>query len=184
MNPGDYIVVTNLIPPRKNDLIVFLRNDSLLGISYFGSRLVAKEKDTVKMINSALFVNGINVDIGLTLKHSYKVRRTQLENYKHLAQNEFLEYFPIGNSNFICHMRDDIASSLDEKAIRIDYLDKTDIAQSLFEKNWNIDNFGPYIVPNNSFFVIGDNRHNSIDSRSYGPIKYSNYIGKVLKKNK
>ncbi|MUG86519.1 hypothetical protein GNP92_09210 [Paenibacillus timonensis] len=31
-----------------------------------------------------------------------------------------------------------------------------------------------------SFFVLGDNLDNSLDSRTYGPIKRSQIIGKVL----
>ena len=36
-----------------------------------------------------------------------------------------------------------------------------------------------YIVPNNSIFVIGDNRSNSIDSRIYGAVNINQIIGRA-----
>ena len=40
---------------------------------------------------------------------------------------------------------------------------------------------GPYEVPSNCYFVIGDNLNNSRDSRDFGPVPKENIIGKFLK---
>ena len=40
--------------------------------------------------------------------------------------------------------------------------------------------FGPVIVPKGSVFVMGDNRPDSQDSRSYGPIAESALVGRVM----
>jgi signal peptidase I len=50
----------------------------------------------------------------------------------------------------------------------------------MYKRNWNQDNFGPVKVPAGQWFVLGDNRGNSIDSRHFGFIDQATYIGSVL----
>lgn len=52
-----------------------------------------------------------------------------------------------------------------------------DTLSSIFS---NRDNFGPVVVPQANFFVMGDNRDDSEDSRFWGPVPADHVKGRVL----
>ena len=43
------------------------------------------------------------------------------------------------------------------------------------------DNWGPLVVPAGKYFVLGDNRHNAMDSRYFGPLALVDVRGRAYK---
>lgn len=52
-----------------------------------------------------------------------------------------------------------------------------------FEKNPSTDSFGPILVPEDEYFLLGDNRPESEDSRFWQPptVGHARIVGKVVK---
>ncbi len=118
-------------------------------------RVVAHEGDIVEIKNYQLFVNGEiqnNVDI-LTFDEEYF---SEIEYFLEPLKLQLLE-------------------------------DPTNpvLINRIEEFNQPIKNnkdFGPYIVPEYRIFVLGDNRYNSADSRTYEAIELKTIEGKVIYK--
>jgi signal peptidase I len=47
---------------------------------------------------------------------------------------------------------------------------------------YQVDNFGPLKIPAKKYFVLGDNRHNSLDSRYIGFVKEEDLIASIISK--
>lgn len=64
--------------------------------------------------------------------------------------------------------------------LRLSTLDSGFNDPQIFNGKGNTDNFGPYKVPENQVFLLGDNRDNSFDSRYFGFVNKNQVFGKPL----
>ena len=60
------------------------------------------------------------------------------------------------------------------------FLDTLPNGEQRIQMKQGRDNFGPYIVPQDSYFMMGDNRDNSFDSRFWGPVPKELILGEAM----
>ncbi|UQS83964.1 signal peptidase I [Bombilactobacillus thymidiniphilus] len=98
------------------------------------------------------------------------------------TQNKFFLKRVIGLPNETISSKDD-TTYINDHSIDEPYLDpyKARLAPNqLLTKNYNLKAlFGIHKIPANKYFVMGDNRRQSADSRTFGPVAKNRIIGVV-----
>ena len=176
---GNYFA-SSLVKPKKLDFVVFNFNHELWGEGEWVFRLIAEAGDTIQIKDAITFVNGINIDAKLKLKHSYLLSNKEIQMVRKLGYG--YDSYAISNNEHIAHLPDSLALNHDFLSVLKNSNEADDEIQKVYGQPWNTDQFGPYIIPDGSFFVLGDNRHNAMDSRYIGVVQVSDIIGVIKKK--
>jgi signal peptidase I len=184
INSGEIIYGSSLIKPERLDFIVVKTIHPEFGNSNIMSRLVGIENDKIELRNGVLFVNDVNTDQGLSLAHGYKIDINELNNIKETEKLSEEFFFMISEDSAICFLNDKIAEQkkLTSKRWILAKNNTNERIANSYPQNWNKDNFGPFIVPKDHFFILGDNRDNSNDSRFIGYIKKSDFVATIFNK--
>lgn len=149
-------------------------------------RLVGLPGDTIEIRNGDLYVNSHPTDQHLDLTREYGIPKQHAEDainlLRYQTKNRKME--SNADSVFLLLARKELLKLEKEKipASRrfIPRDSKSNSIAQLFKAHWNPDHFGPYIVPANHFFLLGDNRNQCRDSRDFGPVPAERLIGTVL----
>ncbi|WP_407523856.1 signal peptidase I [Lacibacter sp. MH-610] len=196
INVGDIVFTSNLKWPIPGNTVAYKNEYSEPGVEYpkpgeiHLHRMVADEGDIIEMKDAVLFLNGKNFDADKNLLSNYlsdEKMNTALPDRQELEAKNYLRQ--IDNNLFEVFLTSKEVKQLNEKGFKpekIIYRDNIEMMGAFrwLKKDtvWSIDNFGPLKIPKGHFFVMGDNRHNSLDSRFVGFIKKENFRGTVLNK--
>ena len=178
-------LVSNLIEPKIGDFICYKFQDELLGKHIRIHRLCGIENDTVEIKNGILYLNGENIDKETDFIHYYKLSMKEYDKIKDsdkITENSFASRIDENKMMILLEDRFSQSNGLESKRMVEPKNKSNKFINEVYNKNWNKDNFGPLVIPNNKVFVLGDNRDNSEDSRWIGFIEKSDIVGVVLSK--
>jgi len=196
LKTGERILSTNLKSPKRNDIIIYSMKvneryePDPLGKEYeFCKRLIAVGGDTIEIKNGYAYTNGHLADDTTKLKFGYSLDARQLENLMALLETDpeknkysgqFTQVSDTLGIAFLSYKEYEQAKN----TIRLRRnLNELNSISKIYPQNWTIDNFGPYVIPSDHYFVMGDRRHNSQDSRYTGPIPVKDLKGVVIGKH-
>ncbi len=178
------IFVSNLIDYDNGDFVCYEYKNEKFGKHLRVHRLLGKSVDLIEIKDGVLYLNKKNIDKSMALKHFYILDPNEFQK---LLDKELIEEKDIAyrtKDKIFIFLINKIAQKhgLSSK-IQIEPKNRTDkrIVKK-YNKNWNRDNFRPLKIPEGKCFVIGDNRHNSEDSRYIGLINKLDIVGTVIRK--
>lgn len=193
---GSVVFVSNLKEAIPGNTVAYKSeyNDSLNPYMKPGdiylSRMVADEGDVIEMKNAVLYLNGKNFDADKNLLHNYIVDKSivaALPNFTELEEKQFLYQNNQNQYELFLSTKEMVELTRQGKVLQKVIYGNGDFYDGAFkwmkkDSIWTVDNFGPLTIPKGFFFVMGDNRHNALDSRYVGFIKKENFRGTVLNK--
>jgi signal peptidase I len=178
--PGDVVIASNLVKPARNKFIVFKTKDNREWIF----RCIGVPGDIIEIRKTALYVNNQLQDEPFAA-NEYFIHNTDLTKIAGLvAKNKNIVKPMAGDSLSVITLTKPEVKAYQVK-LAICSLSPGNVNPNLYLdfRRWmyNEDNLGQIVVPKNSYFVLGDDRHNAYDSRFSGYVNAEDVISTVIK---
>lgn len=178
--PGDKIYVSRFVKPGLNKFIVFEKE----GVPLSVFRCMGIPNDVMEIKMGILYRNGKPLNEP-KVWNEYLIPKAILNNIKGFVANKGYDLYPVNDSttriSLSANDQQDLKLSLPRYIVPKDSVNEL-VTKAYPNTKYNEDNFGPVKIPANSYFVLGDDRHNAADSRYLGFIKASEIKATVINK--
>ncbi|QHS56943.1 signal peptidase I [Mucilaginibacter sp. 14171R-50] len=180
IKPGDVIYASRLAEPGLNKFLCFQKPGIPLSIF----RCVGLPNDVIEIKTGIVYKNGQPLDEPWVW-NEYLINKATL--------NSIIGYVTV-NGHDLYTVNDSTASVAisknDLRELKLNLQRRVTAKDSVNEMiskaypgtHYNEDNFGPVKIPANSYFVLGDDRHNAADSRYIGFINKDEIKATVINK--
>src|SRR6185437_9834716 len=178
-HPGDIIVTSRLKNPDHNTFVCF-RGPNKKSVWVF--RCIGKGGDMVEIRDAKAYLNG-KLLIEPYTWNEYYISTKRLNTIRGYVEKYNYPLRSINDSlNVITISAADLKTyHLNLKMVTASRGQKNDEIFGDFKKlGYNEDNLGPIKVPEGCYFLLGDNRHDTSDSRYFGFVKQSDIVSTVL----
>ncbi len=165
--------------PKRNEVVVFSTERKLRRVVYL-KRIIAAPHDTLRIIAKQVYVNGVPEAANKNYKYDNAMVSQDYKNnnlYPSGAGWNEDYYGPLyipakGDKIKIDSTNIFIFQPIIKKEIEDSVKDKTKYIQEIIAK-------GEYVVQNNYYFMMGDDRDNSLDSRYTGLVSEEEILGRA-----
>ncbi|WP_162847086.1 signal peptidase I [Mucilaginibacter gracilis] len=176
---GEIFFTSNLKKPDYNRFVCFKNEATKNSIYIF--RVIGKPNDVIEIRDGYVYRNGSKLNEPFTW-NQYQLSAEEYQRIAGFVEKNHNQLDEIGN-NYMVSLTDGelqqyhltMARYAAFKGKETDY-----IYPDFKAKGYNADNFGPVKIPAGSYFLLGDNRHNALDSRYFGFVKAEEILGVKL----